>query len=151
MKGERLDDVEHVGSDGADDPQPVREQVQVRLQEGGEGVAVVRPMVLGLAQAVDEDEASLVGKFSLTSKQLQRFKDSLDESLRGVSQAARVRQDLLQLGAGRDQAVEVTQVRVLGELRRDGVHKLRNGAAALVVQVAEVVADHLPGKDFHAA
>ena len=151
MEGEGLDDVEHVGSDGANDSQPVGEQVQVRLEEGREGVAVVRPVVLGLAEAVDENEAALVRKFTLTSKQLQRLEDSLDEGLGGVGQAARVGQNLLQLGAGRHQAVEVTHVRVLGELRRDGVDKLRNGAAAFVVQVAEVVADHLPGEDFHAA
>jgi hypothetical protein len=50
---EGLDDVQHVGSDGADHPQPVGEQVKVGLQEGGEGVAVVRPVVFGLAKAVD--------------------------------------------------------------------------------------------------
>ena len=68
VERERLDDVQHVRPDRADNSQPVRKQVQVRLHEGGEGVAVVRPVVLGLAQAVDENEASLVGKFSLTSK-----------------------------------------------------------------------------------
>jgi len=74
-----------------------------------------------------------VGKLSLASQELERLQDAFDESLGGVRQAARVGEDLLQVVIGRDQPVVVGHVRVLGELGRDGMHKLWNGAAALVV------------------
>ena len=67
VERERLDDVQHVRPDRADNPQPVRKQVQVRLQEGGKSVAIVGPMVLGFAETIDEKKASLVGEFPLTS------------------------------------------------------------------------------------
>ncbi len=53
MESERFDDVQHICSDGADDSQPVREEVQISLQERGESVAVVRTMVFGVAESID--------------------------------------------------------------------------------------------------
>jgi hypothetical protein len=41
---------------GADDLQPRGKTVQMTSQESGDGVAVIRPMELGLAQSVQKDE-----------------------------------------------------------------------------------------------
>ncbi len=45
----------------------------------------------------------------------------------------------------------VGHVGVLGELGRERVNELGDGARRLVVHAAEVVADHLSGQDLHAA
>ena len=129
MKSERFDDVQHICSDGADDSQPVREEVQMSLQERGESVAVVRTMVFGVAKPVDKNETSLVGKFSLTSKQLQRFQDAFNKCCRGIGQTTRIRQKLLQSIVSSDQPMEVSHVWVLDELSSERVNELRDGAS----------------------
>lgn len=55
--GQQLGDVLQSGADGDDEFEPVRELEGVAHQKTADGVAVVGPVVLGLAESVDDDEA----------------------------------------------------------------------------------------------
>jgi hypothetical protein len=60
----------------------VRKLEQVLRDEGGEGVAVVRPVDLGRAQPVDDDEARLVRpELAQTPEAVQGFEDALQGSV----------------------------------------------------------------------
>ncbi len=73
---------------GADDLQPRGKAVQMPGQESRDGVAVIRPMELGLAQAVQEDEGGGGGgQAAGPLKGGQRAQDALQQGRFWVSHA----------------------------------------------------------------
>ena len=59
MKGKRPNNINHVGSDGANEAKEFGKPGQASGQKRGQRVPIVRPVGLGLAKGVHQDQTPL--------------------------------------------------------------------------------------------
>ena len=103
MEGQELRDFQHVSCYRANDLEPVRKLEKMLRNEGRDRVAVVRPVDLGRAEAVDDDEASfgrqrgaVAAEFSKSTKVVQGLQDALDESSARIRDTTRKGEQVLE-------------------------------------------------------
>ena len=119
-------------------------------QECGQSLPVVRPVLLGLAQSVYQDDGDVGGDLPLLVQQPQGLQDAGRESLAGVDVTVVDGEQSQEVGPGLDQVVVGGQLGRLAQLARQGLHELRHQAGGRVVRLTEVVR-HGAGGDQGAA
>ena len=136
-----------VRADCAEELEPGWEVVEVLCQEAGQGVAIVRPQLVGFAEPVDHDHADL-GRvdLALASQVGERLEDALDQGGGGVGVAGGEGEQRLHLGLALDQLEVGRELRSLRHLGSNGVDELWDEAGGGVVRLAEVVGHQVGGK-----
>ena len=123
LERQELGDLQHVGPDGADDLEPVRELEEVLRDEGRYRVSVIRAVDLCRAEAVDDQEAGLAGgrpvaQLAQPPEAVEGLQDSLHECSARVCHAARKREQVLEPDVGANQLVVGGQLGGLRHLKQ---------------------------------